>query len=104
MGRENDHGGKKRYEAGEALSDDMRAALLALSYDDALDALENEDPAAVTMATEYILAYSEKVGELLKQGSDYLALLTPTASTPALERIAMELVLETAEEELDAEE
>ncbi len=105
MGRDNDHGAKNgRREAGETLSDDMRAALLALSYDDALEALENEDPAAVTMATEYILDYSEKVGELLRQGSDYLELLTPSASTPALERIAMELVLETAEEELDAEE
>lgn len=105
MSRDNDHCGHKRnQDDGETLSDGMRAALLALSYDDAVAALENEDPAAVTMATEYILAYSEKVGELLKQGSDYLALLTPSASTPALERIAMELVLETAEEELDAEE
>lgn len=80
-----------------------RAALLALSYDDAMDRLDREDPAAVALATEYILAYSDKVGELLRQGKDYLELLTPSDATPALERIAMELVLETAEEELDSE-
>ena len=44
------------------------------------------------------------MGELLREGTDYLDLLTPSDSTPALECIAMELVLETAEEELDSEE
>lgn len=88
----------------EPISPETREALLALPYDVALDALEREEYAAVTLATEYVLFYSEKVGELLKQGRDYLALLTPTPATPALERIAMELVLETAEEELNSEE
>lgn len=88
----------------EPLSPEKRAGLLALSYEDAMDALEREDFAAVALATEYILSYSEKVGELLKQGRDYFELLTPTQATPAFERIAMELVLETAEEELNSEE
>lgn len=80
-----------------------RAALLALDYEAASDALEKADPAALALATEYILQYSEKVGEELKQGRDYLALLTPTDQTPPIERIAMEIVLESVEEELDAE-
>ena len=42
----------------DAPSPDERAALLALSYDEAVDALEREDPAAVALATEYILSYS----------------------------------------------
>lgn len=95
--------GKKPPES-DALSPEERAALHALSYDEAIDALEREDPAAVALATEYILFYSEKVGELLREGRDYLDLLTPSGDTPALQCIAMEMVLETAEEELDSEE
>lgn len=80
-----------------------RQAVFALGYSEALDALEKEDPAVVAVATEYILDYSEKVGELLKNGKDYLALLTPGPAAPAIERIAMEVVLETVEEELAQE-
>jgi|GEM_PF-6912209 len=80
-----------------------RTALAKLSYDQAMQALEAEDPVAVAVATEYILDYSEKVGELLKQGKDYLELLAPRPELSAIERIAVELVLETVEEELDGE-
>jgi len=83
---------------------DERAALSLLSYDQALQALEAEDPVAVAVATEYIQSYSEKLGQLLKDGKDYLELLAPSPELPAIERIAMELVLETVEEELDREE
>lgn len=85
-------------------TEEERAALLRLSYDEAMKALEAEEPAAVAVATEYILNYSEKVGELLKAGKDYLDFLAPKPDLPAIERIAMELVLETVEEELDGEE
>ena len=85
-------------------SAEEREALLALDYKAALDALENEDTAVVALATEYIVQYSEKVGEELKQGRDYLALLAPKENTPAIERIAMEIVLESVEDELDSEE
>jgi hypothetical protein len=81
-----------------------RAALSRLSYDQTMQALEAEDPVAVAVATEYILNYSEKVGQLLKEGRDYLDLLAPRPELPAIERIAVELVLETVEEELDREE
>ncbi len=81
-----------------------RAALLQLSYEEAMRALEAEEAAAVALVTEYILAYSEKTGEILKAGKDYLELLAPKPELPAIERIAMELVLETVEEELDEEE
>lgn len=80
-----------------------RAALFLLSHEEAMRALEKEDPAAVAVATEYILDYSEKVGALLKAGKDYLELLAPKPELPAIERIAMELVLETVEEALEGE-
>lgn len=80
-----------------------RAAFMQLSYDEAMRALDAEEPTAVAVATEYILEYSEKVGELLKSGEDYLELLAPDPALPAVERIAREIVLETVEEELDSE-
>jgi len=85
-------------------TEEERAALSRLSYEQAMQALEAEDPVAVAVATEYILDYSEKVGKLLKEGRDYLELLAPRPELPAIERIAVELVLETVEEELDREE
>jgi hypothetical protein len=81
--------------------EEERAALFRLSYDQAMKALEAEDPAAVAVATEYILDYSEKVGELLKEGKDYLKLLNPRPELTAIERIAIEIVLETVEEALE---
>jgi hypothetical protein len=87
-----------------APTQEERAALFMLGYEDALAALEDEEPVAVAIATEYILEYSQKVGALLKEGRDYLNMLTPSAATPAIERIAMEVVLEAVEEELDGEE
>lgn len=94
-------GGRTGQEA--PLTPEKRAALRALSYDAALAALDAEDPAALALATEYITACSEQVGELLKQGRDYLELLTPLPDGAAIERIAMELVLETVEDELAGE-
>lgn len=90
--------------AGYYPTEEEKAACLILGYKETLTALENEEPVAVAVATECILAYSTRVGELLKQGRDYLDLLTPGPETPAIERIAMEVVLETVEEELDNEE
>ena len=84
-------------------TEEERSALSRLSYEQATRALEAEDPVAVAVATEYILDYSKKVGELLKEDKDYLELLTPRPEQSAIERIAMELVLEAVEEELDGE-
>jgi hypothetical protein len=86
-----------------APTEEERAALLRLGYDQAMKALEADDPVAIAVATEYILDYSEKVGKLLKEGKDYLELLAPGPELPAIERIAVELVLETVEEELGGE-
>lgn len=94
---------KKEHAVSEAGKAGNKENLLALSYQDALDAVGREEPAVVEAITEYVFAYSEKVGDLLKRGSDYLDLLTPLPTTPALERIAMELVLEAVEDELDSE-
>jgi hypothetical protein len=85
-----------------ALTPDDRAALLALDDAAAREALEREDPKALALVTEFILAYSAKLGEELKQGRDYLPLLTPQGQPP-LECIAMEIVLDSAEDELESE-
>ena len=87
----------------EMPAEEERATLARLSYDQVIQALEAEDPVAVSVATEYILDYSEKVGKLLKEGRDYLELLAPRPELPAIERIAVELVLESLEEELERE-
>ena len=81
-----------------------RAALAALSYDDALRALEADNPIALAVTEEYIAVYSQRAGKLLKEGKDYLALLADTGSVSPLERIAMEIVLEVFEDELNEEE
>jgi hypothetical protein len=86
-----------------ALSAADRAALLALDEEAAERALEAEDPTAMALVTEYILAYSQKLGEELKAGRDYLPLLTPGEATAPLEAIAMMIVLDSAEAELEAE-
>lgn len=96
-------GGTTRPGAASVPTSEERIALFALGYDAALAALEKEESVAVAVATEYILDYSEKVGFLLKEGRDYLDLLTPAADTPAIERIAMAVVLEAVEEELAEE-
>lgn len=82
------------------LDGERRAALAALGYEEALDALEAEDPVALAVTAEYIALYSQKAGELLKEGKDYFSLLTGAGAVPALERIAMEMVLEAFEDEL----
>lgn len=80
-----------------------RAAVLLLAYDDAVAALEGEESVAVAVATEFILKYSEEAGKLLKGGGDYLSFLTPGPTTSAIEGIAMDIVLETLEEELESD-
>ncbi len=72
-----------------------------LSYDEAVAALDADDPAVVEAVTAHITRYSAEAGELLQAGRDYLDLLTPTGDTPVLEAIAMELVREVLEDELD---
>ncbi len=95
----------QRCDAGEGavLTEEERKTLCALNYKEAMAAIEQENPAVIALATEFIALYSERLGQRLKEGQDYLALLTARADTPAIERIAMELVLESAEAELDEE-
>ena len=75
----------------------------ALSREGVFAALDREDEAVVAAVSQYIGRYAELVGLELKEGRDYLSLLTPTAETPAVRAVAMEIVLETVEEELDSE-
>ena len=80
-----------------------RAALLALGRVEAMAALEREDPLALALATEFISLYAEKITDALKNGRDYLPLFTPADDIPHIERIAMEIVLESVEDELESE-
>lgn len=84
-------------------SAEERAALLALGRPEAMAALEREDPLALALATEFINIYAAKITDALKKGHDYLPLFTPADGTPHIERIAMEIVLESVEDELEAE-
>jgi hypothetical protein len=78
--------------------------LAALSREAVLSALEREEQGVFAAVSRCIVHYAERVGEELKAGRDYLPLLTPLRDTPPLEAVAMEIVLETVEEELAEEE
>ncbi len=78
----------------------------AYSYEELLEILDDddaEDHPAISLVERRIAEYSSLAGEALRQGRDYLPLLTPAADTPAVDAIAMECVLAALEEELDEE-
>ena len=77
--------------------------LAALSREQVLAALDTEDEAVVAAVSQYIIHFADLVGVELKAGRDYLPLLTPACGTPPVEAVAMEIVLETVEEELEGE-
>ncbi|MDL2207752.1 hypothetical protein LJB82_03410 [Desulfovibrio sp. OttesenSCG-928-M16] len=90
--------------ARSGLSEEKRAELLALDEEAAERLLDSEDPEAVSLATEFVLAYSHQVGKLLQQDKEYLHVLTPGKTTSGIEIQAMRLVRQAVEEELaDAE-
>ncbi|MDR2076265.1 MAG: hypothetical protein LBP61_04955 [Desulfovibrio sp.] len=77
--------------------------LAALSREEVLSALEREEEAVFAAVSRYIVRYAGLVGGELKAGRDYLPLLAPRLDVPPLEAVAMEIVLETVEEELAEE-
>lgn len=85
------------------LSQEDRSALLALDRTQAMAALEKEEPGALALATEFIDVYADKISLALKAGKDYLSFFEASETTPAIEKIAMEIVLESIEEELESE-
>ncbi len=90
--------------ASSEVSDPQKPAAvdpLLLCMDDVLEALEAEEEAVVDAVTRYIALYAEQLAEALRAGNDYLDLLSPSPDTPAVQALAMALVLESAEEELD---
>lgn len=89
------------FDGRSGLSEEKRAALLALDEKAAAALLDAEDPDAISLATEFVLAYSHKVGGLLQQDKEYLHVLTPTPQTPGIEAQAMRLVMQAVEEELN---
>lgn len=73
----------------------------ALSYDEVCDALEAEDPRVEAAVTELINRYAELAGEALEKGEDYLPALLAQPMRSALEQVALEILQEAFEEEME---
>jgi hypothetical protein len=74
--------------------------LAALSREAVLAALERAEESVCEALSQRISRYARLAGEELKNGRDYLALLTPGKDALPLEAVAMDIVRETFEEEL----
>ena len=81
----------------------LTEALASLSRQEVFEALDREDEAVVAAVSQYIALLAEQVGLVLKEGRDYLEMLSPHDDTPAVLAVAMDIVLETLEEELESE-
>ena len=86
-----------------APTEEERAAILALDHRAVTRALSADEPIAVAVATEYIVYYSLKVADALREGTEYLHVLQCAEDTSAVERIAMALVSESVRESLEQE-
>lgn len=84
-------------------TEEERTAILALDHRSASMALRAEEPLVTAVATEFIVHYSLKVAEVLRQGNEFLHVVNPTESTPAIECIAMAIVRESVAESLAQE-
>ena len=84
-------------------TEEERAFILALDHRSASMALRAEEPLVTAVATEFIVHYSLKVAEVLRQGNEFLHVVNPTESTPAIECIAMAIVRESVAESLAQE-
>ncbi len=81
----------------------------SLTYDEIFDILDNyeegdendEEHPVVAVVAARIQHYSALASKALEQGKDYLPLLTATKQTAPLDAVAMELVLEILEDELE---
>ena len=71
----------------------------------ALEALDNGDISADHPLVKHlegrILHFSAVAGDAVKAGRDFLPVLTPSAATSAVDSVAMELVMQALEEELE---
>ena len=85
------------------LTEEERSAVLALDHKAVSEALSREESVVSTVATEFIMYYSLRVAEALRQGNEFLHVVKPTESTPAVERIAMAIVREAVSESLAQE-
>ena len=84
-------------------TEEERAAVLAMDYETISRALKEEEPIAVAVATEFIVHYSIKVAEVLRNGEEFLHVVKPTVSTPMVECIAMDIVRSSVSASLQAE-
>lgn len=86
------------YEAAKAK---QRKALESLSYEGVLAALENEEQVVMDAMRERVLVYTDKAGQALSEGKDYLTALTPTDDDSILDVVAMDIVREVFDEEME---
>ena len=84
-------------------TEEERAAILALDYAAVAQALNEEEPVTVAVTTGFIVQYSLKVAQALREGNEFLHVVNPTESTPAIECIAMAIVRESVAESLAQE-
>lgn len=84
-------------------TEEERAVILAMDYETISQALRDEEPIAVAVATEYIVHYSLKVAEVLRNGEEYHHVVKPTRSTPVVEGLAMEIVRSSVAASLEQE-
>jgi hypothetical protein len=80
-----------------------RSEILALDHASVTRALRADEPAVVAVTTEFIVQYSLKVAQVLREGNEFFHVVTPTQETPAVERIAMNIVREAVSESLAME-
>lgn len=78
-----------------------RAKVMAYDFEHAATAISMDEPITMAVATEFIVQYSIKAADTLREGKDYIELLTPTDATPAVERIAMEIVRESLDLQME---
>ncbi|WP_027187239.1 hypothetical protein [Desulfovibrio cuneatus] len=86
------------YEAAKA---EQRKALESLSYEGVLAALENEEQVVMDAMRERVLVYTDKAGQALSEGQDYLPVLTPTDDDSILDVVAMDIVRDVFDEEME---
>ena len=87
--------------AFEAAKAEQRKALESLSYEGVLAALENEEQVVMDAMRERVLVYTDKAGQALSEGQDYLTVLTPKDDDSILDVVAMDIVREVFDEEME---
>lgn len=84
-------------------TEEERTAILALDHASVSRLLRAEEPLTVAVATEFIVFYSLKVAEALRQSNEFHHVMQPTPETSAVECIAMDIVRNAVTSSLEME-